>query len=536
MGFVGAAIAERLRTRLPSLLIVGAIVVTIAAAGLSRHVFAQEKSPPRIVLGQPSEPANASKMNDAPNIELPSARFGEIERSPKSPLGLKGPVATSSGVEKRPAPVSPNESIGIVTYEPVTLTFPPPSPLPLLPTPQSLGFPPTPPEFVGSHEVTTKLLPAVSDRPPQPSWPEIVPAAVRPETSSGVDVVVPASAQSCPHCGRHGALPPGDPLAPGRCVGCGHGDCVPGRRPCHPCESKTVLGAFFCDLYECLCCPDPCYEPKWIPLADAAFFADGVRPVSQTRFTWDSAHNFQFPDRSEFFWPRADGGGKGPKPIAPFKGEKGLKYNQLTMYTETAIGGFSTFTSIPYLAMDPILASHAAGFGDMTVGTKSLLFDCELLQISFQFRTYIPIGNFFKGLGTGHTTLEPSLLYALKLSQDTYLQGQLSEWIPLGGDPGYSGSVFYSHTSLNHVLCRITPDVPIIATFEVNTWSFQDGAYTDPTLGAFQKSSGETYVSLGPGLRLFVCDRVDFGVGSAFAVTRHHFAQTVVSSVFRVRF
>jgi hypothetical protein len=243
-----------------------------------------------------------------------------------------------------------------------------------------------------------------------------------------------------------------------------------------------------------------------------------------------------FPDRSEFFWARADGNGKGPKLAAPLVGEQKVNYDDLTIYTETALGGFSTFVEMPYRSLDPTLAPHASGFTDMNVGTKSLIFDCELIQATFQFRTYIPIGNTFKGLGNGHVSLEPSLLFALKLSRDTYLQGQLSEWIPLGGDPGYAGSIFHSHFSLNHVLCRILPDVPIIATFEMNTWSFQHGQYTDPDLGPFQQSSGQTYVSAGPGLRLFVCDRIDFGVGTAFAVTSQHFAASEIRAVFRFRF
>ena len=79
----------------------------------------------------------------------------------------------------------------------------------------------------------------------------------------------------------------------------------------------------------------------------------------------------------------------------------------------------------------------------MTVGTKSLLFDCEMLQLSLQFLTYIPTGNFTKGLGVGHLSLEPSLLMSLKFTPRTYLQAQLAEWIPLGGDPTYAGAMLH---------------------------------------------------------------------------------------------
>jgi hypothetical protein len=290
-------------------------------------------------------------------------------------------------------------------------------------------------------------------------------------------------------------------------------------------------------VYECICCPDPCYDPQWIGAANAAFFVDGARPMTQMRIRWDSGLNMQFPDRAEYFWARADGGGKGPHfPINGFKGETRLDYNQLSLYTEAASGNFSVFTILPYLSIDPDQAAHAAGFGDMVIGTKSMLLDCELMQLTFGFNTYIPTGNFTKGLGTGHVALEPQFLTAIRIAQGTYFQGQLAEWIPLGGDNDYEGAILHYHFSLNQVLWRPIADVQIIGTAEFNGYSFQDGAFTDPILGGFQKASGDTYISIGPGLRCVICDKVDFGVGAAFNVTDHHFAQQLYRTELRWRF
>ena len=50
---------------------------------------------------------------------------------------------------------------------------------------------------------------------------------------------------------------------------------------------------------------------------------------------------------------------------------------------------------------------------------------------------------------------QPSLLASVKLHANTYLQMQLAEWIPLGGDTDYQGGVLHIHASLNHVLYRI---------------------------------------------------------------------------------
>jgi len=288
-------------------------------------------------------------------------------------------------------------------------------------------------------------------------------------------------------------------------------------------------------LYECLGCPDPCYEPHWLPIADAAFYVDATRPQTQERLRWDDGFHLLFPDRSEYFFAEANGKGKGPQPLAPFRGPGRLNYDELSLYSETAIDRAGFFVEMPYrnLTSDP--GYHASGFGDVTAGVKALVFDCELLQLGFQFKTYIPTGDFNKGLGTGHVSLEPALLATLKLTADQYLQGEISEWVPLGGDSNYEGSIFTHQFSYNRVLCRFLPDVMLVGTVEYRAWSFQHGLYTDP-FGNYHKSSGETYLALGPGGRLFIGDRIDIGVGSSFAITSPNFATELFRTEFRIRF
>lgn len=242
-----------------------------------------------------------------------------------------------------------------------------------------------------------------------------------------------------------------------------------------------------------------------------------------------------FPDRAEYFWARADGQGLGPSPQAPLKAARRLDYHELSMYTEAATGRFSFFVNVPYRSVDPDGAAHGAGFGSVDLGTKTLLFDCELLQVSFQFRTFLPGGNPRSGLGDGHTSLEPSLIVGVNLAPETYLQAQVAEWIPLGGNQDYEGAILHYHVSYNRVLARPIANVPLVGTVEFNGWSFQDGLYTDPVLGP-QRATGETYLSLGPGLRLVICDKVDFGVAAAFSLTRDHFADTLIRSELRWRY
>src|SRR5262249_29712618 len=74
----------------------------------------------------------------------------------------------------------------------------------------------------------------------------------------------------CATCGGcHSSLD--GPLLHG-CLTCGGGpNCVPGQKPCFPPphDPNTAIGAFCQNLYECLCCPDPCYQPTWVPAANA---------------------------------------------------------------------------------------------------------------------------------------------------------------------------------------------------------------------------------------------------------------------------
>jgi hypothetical protein len=343
------------------------------------------------------------------------------------------------------------------------------------------------------------------------------------------------------------AAPPGVPLPPEPglladatlpaldCECCGGMPCYPGRTTCHACEGRTHVGRFLCSIYQSICCPDPCYDPCWLAVADSAFFTPAARPKSQQRVRWDAGRNVIFPDRAEYFWARADGNGLGPRPTAPLLGEPSVDYDELILYSEAAVGNVGVIFELPYRSVDPEVAPHASGFADMAVGTKTLLFDRELFQIAMQFKTYIPQGNALEGLGVGHVSLEPSLIAAVNIGPCTYLQFQLAQWIPLGGNPDYQGGILHHHASLNHVLYKFLPDVPLIGSLEYGGWSFQTGGYTDPLLGP-QPASDEMYVSLGGGLRLVVCDKLDFGLGVACAVGDEHFAEHLYRTEFRWRF
>ena len=326
------------------------------------------------------------------------------------------------------------------------------------------------------------------------------------------------------------------PASIGGCSACGDAPCRAGGNRCEPFPARTAAGRFVGLVYETVCCPDPCYRPRWEPITATAFFADAPRPVTQTRFRWDYGERLTFPDRGEYFWARADGNGRGPTPNPPARGVPALDYHELYLDQEIATGMGSVTISTPYRSVNPTpFANSAAGFGDLRITTKSLLFDSELFLFAFQLRTYIPTGQVGKGLGTGHTSLEPGLIAGVRVSPDTYAVAQVQEWIPLGGNTDYMGAALRFNLALNHVWWRPVKDVQLIGTWELSGIGFQDGLFTEPVLGP-QKLSGQTALSMGVGGRLFFCDKFDLGAGYAHGITGKYLVQDQLRVEVRYRY
>jgi hypothetical protein len=369
------------------------------------------------------------------------------------------------------------------------------------------------------------------------SGDRVLPAALRSPAADPVldaptapanPIVDPAVQQTsgCAGCGLHGYG--GHGCAGGGCGGYGGANgCYPGRH-CHGCDPDSICGRLFGCFYDELCCPDPCYEPMWIPEANAAFFQDGPRPITQTRIRWDEGIHYGFPDTSEFFWSEI--GTRGPRlATAP------INYHGLSLYQEIAAKGFSVFFELPYLSVDNGTDPGAGGFADMNVGFKSVLLDRELWLITLQFKTIIPTGNFTNGLGIGHVALEPAILSALKICPGTYLQTEIADWIPIGGDAGFAGSVFHYHVSLNQNLCHQGDCLNVVGTLERNGYSFR-GEFTDFPSGAVVGIGGSNYVNAGPGIRCQFCDRVDLGVAAVFGFGNGHGPNQIYRTELRIRY
>ena len=107
-----------------------------------------------------------------------------------------------------------------------------------------------------------------------------------------------------------------------------------------------------------------------------------------------------------------------------------------------------------------------------------MLLDCELIQSSFAFNTYILSGNFLNGLGTSHVSLEPGLLCRSNCRPTTYLQAAMLYRIPIAGDSGFEGPVLQYHLSLNHTFweCGSCNGIKLIGVCELNGYEILGGS------------------------------------------------------------
>jgi hypothetical protein len=357
------------------------------------------------------------------------------------------------------------------------------------------------------------------------------PTAPNPDPAVGPKGDAQVEQTACASCGGfHGAADGGalhDSMG-----GCASGTCIPGRQACYPPphDSDSICGAFLANLYQCLCCPDPCYQPHWEPAANASFFADYARPRTVTRIRYDNLNDMRTPDRNQFFMQNVN---VSPTRMGGNKFTPGARLQQVSLYQEVAGEKGSLFINVPYNQVNSNWQPTQAGFGDLNFGIKSMMFDCEMLQLAFQFRTYMPTGTSMNNLGTGHISLDPSILASLKLTPTTYLQSQLGNFIPIGfgGSTGkqLAGGVLYWFSSLNQVLWYATPNSPLIATLEMDLWGFQNGGYTQAVNSGgtpfVVQHSGVSYFNIGPGLRQVICDRMDIGAAITFATTTPHWAE-----------
>lgn len=282
-------------------------------------------------------------------------------------------------------------------------------------------------------------------------------------------------------------------------------------------------------------------------------YIDTAVVTNQFRLRYDAGYGLHPPDRAEFFYakcgcfrdprlqaalgplfdPDAPGPlGKGPD--APV--ETNLDYQDVSAYLELApCDWLSGFVEVPVRILNPEVNDNTTGFADMNFGFKAALWYDDASYYTFQFRTYVPTGDADRGLGTHNVNLEPALLVYHQLDERWAFEGELRDWIPIGGTD-FAGNVVRYGAGLSYDLsgpCTCGPGVfPVV---EVVGWTVLDGKKL-PAPGAPVDASGDTIVNAKFGVRADFYDRHQFYLGYGRSLTGEHWYEDIARLELRTRF
>ncbi len=245
-------------------------------------------------------------------------------------------------------------------------------------------------------------------------------------------------------------------------------------------------------------------------------YIDNAVISNMFRFRVDTAYNNFFPDRAEFFYGQCGCfGGNAPGPGSPgIAGNQGIAnrnvdYQEFVPYFERAFSKrFSMFAETPFRLINPDVTQNTGGLSDMNFGFKSSIVSCNQQYLTAQFRVYVPTGDARSGLGNGHTTLEPGLLYLSRRNDRLIIQSEFRVWIPLS-DSQFQGRNFAGtilrygvgggYDLLNLDTCgqrrRLT------GTFETVGWTVTSGQGFDAINNTAFDATGDTIVNVKGGLR-----------------------------------
>jgi hypothetical protein len=147
--------------------------------------------------------------------------------------------------------------------------------------------------------------------------------------------------------------------------------------------------------------------------------------------------------------------------------------------------------------------NHTAsdGFSDIQFGFKYAVIANPSRYLTFQLRMYCPSGSAGKGLGTGHWSVEPSVLAYQRLTDDLTIHGQITNWNPIGG--AGAGPLLMYGVGLSYIVydgeyVRITPVAEFVG------WT---------VLYGFQSFFGDVNATPPPGLVVPVTHGVENAVG-----------------------
>ena len=278
----------------------------------------------------------------------------------------------------------------------------------------------------------------------------------------------------------------------------------------------------------------------------ATSYVDSAVVRNQFRFRFDSMYDFRLPDRGEFFYPKCGcfrTAGLDPNAKGPLLPEPNIDSTQAyRSYLEYALTpNFSGFFEVPIIAINPQANANESGFGDINLGLKYAFVNTPTRMMTFQFRTYVPTGDGGRGLGVEHVSLEPAFLFLQQLSDRLLLEGELRDWISVGGT-NFAGNVLrygvgLSYLALNSPSFRVRPVVELVG------WTFLDGMFFTPP-ATIADADGDTIINAKVGLRFGFGElgsqgflsQSDFAISYGRAITNDELYENIIRVEMRVRY
>ncbi len=264
----------------------------------------------------------------------------------------------------------------------------------------------------------------------------------------------------------------------------------------------------------------------------AGAYIDSAIVGSRFRLRADAGYNNPRPDRVEFFYGQC---GCFPNANGPLLPERSVDYQEIVPYLEYATSDrFSVFIEAPIRFINPEVNPNTGGISDLNAGFKYALIANECEYLTAQLRVYTPTGLQPRGLGTGHVSLEPSILYFRRFSDRLIFQAEVRDWIPISdttvNGEDFAGNVIrygmgFGYDIMQHYDCCTSSKLTAVGEFV--GWTIMDGLALNGTALTVEDQTGVTIVNAKAGLR-YVNGQHSFYGGYGQALTNQVWYQDIL--------
>jgi hypothetical protein len=241
---------------------------------------------------------------------------------------------------------------------------------------------------------------------------------------------------------------------------------------------------------------------------------------SMVRVRFDAGFDTTTPDLAEFFYAKSGsyphGPGLGPDIVTRLRFQEAhvdLEYKlarRFSMFVDA--GGRSVQAQsgiVPVTSAIENPGYHHTGLGDLQAGFKCAILASPEGYLTFQFRAYFPTGDAHLGLGTGHYSIEPSLLFTRKVTREVAVSGQFSVWhpidgsdaLPLSSTQSFAGNVLTFGAGVGRWF-TLAENLRVSPVVELVGWSIRSGYVTLISGGA--SAAGDNIVNAKLGARILV--------------------------------